>query len=113
MDYPDDDDGDALRKVAEAGADMTRPMVIEFSIDAADERSARNIAELVEARGFDPSISDNDGGASWSVYCAKSMLATYEGVVAVQAELNALVAAHGGECDGWGTFGNGGGTESA
>jgi regulator of RNase E activity RraB len=108
MDYPDDNDGDALRKVAEAGADMSSPMVIEFSIEAADERSARNIAELVDAQGFDPSISDNEGRGSWSVYCAKSMLATYDGVVAVQAELTALVAAHGGHCDGWGTFGNGG-----
>lgn len=29
---PDDADGDALRTVADAGADMSRPMVIEFSV---------------------------------------------------------------------------------
>lgn len=106
IDYPDDTDGAELRKVAAAGADMSSPMVIEFSIEAADERSARDIAELVEAQGFDPSISDNEGRGSWSVYCARSMLATYEGVVAVQAELTTLVTAHGGRCDGWATFGN-------
>jgi len=106
MEFPDDNDGAELRKVAAAGADMSSPMVIEFSIEAADERSARNIAELVEAQGYDPSISDNEGRGSWSVYCARSMLATYEGVVAVQAELTALVAVHGGHCDGWATFGN-------
>ena len=106
MEFPDDNDGAELRKVAAAGADMSSPMVIEFSIEAADERSARNIAELVEAQGYDPSISDNEGRGSWSVYCARSMLATYEGVVAVQAELTALVTAHGGHCDGWATFGN-------
>ena len=108
MECPDDNDGAELRKVAAAGADMSSPMVIEFSIEAADEPSARNIAELVEAQGFDPSISDNEGRGSWSVYCARSMLATYEGVVAVQTELTALVAAHGGRCDGWATFGNAG-----
>ena len=106
MDYPNDADGDALRRVVEAGADMSRSMTIDFSVDAPDERAARVIAELVSAHGFDPSISSNEGNASWSVYCSKSMLATYEGVVSVQAQLNQLVAPHGGTCDGWGTFGN-------
>lgn len=106
MDYPNDADGDSLRKVVEAGADMSRPMTIDFSVEAPDERTARVIAELVSTQGFDPSISDNGGSGSWSVYCSKTMLATYEGVVAVQAQLNELSQPHGGNCDGWGTFGN-------
>ena len=104
--YPNDADGDALRKVVEGVADMSRPMVIDFSVEVPDERTARRVAELVAARGFDPSISQDDDSDSWSVYCSKSMLATYEGVVAVQAELNELLTLHGGVCDGWGTFGN-------
>jgi hypothetical protein len=104
--YPKDADGDALRNVVEAGADMSRPMIIDFSIEAPDERSARRIAELVAIHGFDPSISEDDDSGTWSVYCSKSMLATYDGVVSVQAELNELVGPHGGCCDGWGTFGN-------
>jgi hypothetical protein len=106
MNYPDDADGDALRKVVEAGADMSSPMVIDFSVDAPDERIARIIAELASAHGFDPSISCDEDRGSWTVSCSKSMLATYEGVVAVQAQLNELLQPHGGVCDGWGTFGN-------
>jgi hypothetical protein len=104
--YPNDSDGDALRKASESGADMSSPMVIDFSVAVADESTARRVAELVAERGFDPSICQDDGRDSWSVYCSKSMLATYEGVVSVQAELNELLATHGGICDGWGTFGN-------
>ena len=104
--YPNDADSDALRRVAESGADMSRPMVIEFSVEVPDERTARRVAEVVAAHGFDPSISEDDDSHSWSVYCSKSMLATYEGVVAVQVELNELLSPHGGICDGWGTFGN-------
>jgi hypothetical protein len=104
--YPDDADGDALRKVAESGADMSRPMVIEFSVDAPDERAARRVAKFLAPVGFDPSIFHDDETGSWSVYCAKEMLATYEAVVDVQSELNRLLQAHGGHCDGWGTFGN-------
>ncbi|HTC14899.1 MAG TPA: ribonuclease E inhibitor RraB [Steroidobacteraceae bacterium] len=104
--YPNDTDGDALRKVVEAGADMSRPMVIDYSVRVADEHSARRVAQVVEAKGFDPSISQDDGRDSWSVYCSKSMLATYDGVVSVQAELNALLKPYGGHCDGWASFGN-------
>ena len=93
--YPDDADGDALRKVAESGADMSRPMVIEFSVDVPDERAARRVAEVVSPVGFYPSIFRHDETDSWSVYCAKEMLATHEAVVDVQSELN-LAAVGGG-----------------
>lgn len=106
MDYPNDSDGDSLRGIAEAGADMSLPMTIDFCVNAPDERAARAIAELVATHGFDPSISDNGGSGSWSVYCSKSMLATYAGVLAVQAQLNELSQPHEGRCDGWQSFGN-------
>lgn len=103
--YPDDADGDALRKVAAAGADMSQPMVIEFSIEAPDPESARRIAQRVSEHGFDPTIHESEDDTV-SIYCAKAMLATYEGVVAEQVRLTELSAAFGGTCDGWGTFGN-------
>jgi Regulator of ribonuclease activity B len=106
MDFPNDADGDSLRRVAESGSDMSRPMIIDFTIQAPDEHAARHIAGLVSAIGFDPSISDNEGRNSWSVYCSISMLATYDGVVAAQSQLNEVSRPHGGSCDGWGTFGN-------
>ena len=106
MDFPNDADGDSLRRVAESGSDLSQPMSIDFTVKAPDERAARIIADLVSARGFDPSISDGDGKSSWSVFCSKFMLATHEGVVAAQAELNELSRPHGGACDGWLTFGN-------
>jgi len=43
---------------------------------------------------------------NWSLRCGKSMLATYDGVLSVQAQLNKLLVPLGGNCDGWGTFGN-------
>lgn len=106
MDFPNDADGDSLRRVVECGSDLSQPMSIDFTIEAPNENAARRIADLASAQGFDPSISDNEGRSSWSVYCSKFMLATYEGVVAAQAQLNELSRLHGGRCDGWSTFGN-------
>jgi Regulator of ribonuclease activity B len=106
QDYPNDADGESLRGVAEAGADMSQPMSIDFSVSAPDEASARKIARLSEDHGFDPSFSDNGGKGPWSVYCTKTMLATYEGVTEAQAQLNEVAAPLNGRCEGWTTFGN-------
>src|SRR5579863_4275004 len=64
--YPNDADGDALRNAEESGADMSLPMVIDFSVDVPDEHTARRVAEIVEAYGFDPSIYEDDDSGSWS-----------------------------------------------
>jgi len=106
MDYPNDADGDSLRRVREAGSDMSLPMTIDFAVDVASESAARAVASLVSTHGFDPSISDNEGRGFWSIYCSKTMLATYDAVVSVRALLNALTKAHGGSCDSWASFGN-------
>ena len=106
--YPDDADGDALRRVEAGGADMTRPMRIEFTIEVSDLALAKSIAELVSSHGYEPDIIVSDEDGSLSVCCAKMMLATYDGVVSGQAELTRLCKPFGVICDSWGTFGNGG-----
>jgi|ERR1022692_4020220 hypothetical protein len=106
IDYPDDDDGDALRRVAEHGADMSQPMKIEFSIDVPDLARAHSLAERIAARDFNPAIFVDDESGSVSIYCARTMLATHEGVIAAQSELNELCVPFGAECDGWMTAGN-------
>jgi regulator of ribonuclease activity B len=54
-----DSDGDALRRVAEAGADMSRPMVIEFSVDVPDQSVAHRVAALVAPLGFEVSFDED------------------------------------------------------
>ena len=113
--YPADADGDALRRVAGDGSDMSQPMDIDFSVAAPIQEIAEAVASRALELGyrvqisFDDSERDLDGDAplpAWSCYCTKTMLATYDGVVAAQRELNDVVAPLGAWCDGWGTFGN-------
>lgn len=107
-DYPADADGDALRQVAAGGSNMAQPMTIDFVIAAPDEAAARGVAAASEALGFDPSIYQDPDKGTWSVTCSKSMLATYAGVIAAQAQLSELARPYAAACDGWGSFGNGG-----
>src|SRR5436190_13453550 len=104
--YPDDDDGDTLKAVEAAGADMSKPMRIEFTIDVPDEERARSLAERIAAHGYEPDIFIDDEDGSVSIYCARIMLASHEGVVAAQADLNVLCVPFAAACDGWVTAGN-------
>ena len=104
--YPADDDGDALRMVATSGADMSKPMTIEFTVAVPSVDIARSLAERISAVGYSPDLFVDDEGGAVSLYCARSMLATYEGVVAAQSELNSICELVGANCDGWITAGN-------
>src|SRR5262245_62037121 len=66
--YPNDADGKALRRIAATGADMMRPMVIEFSVDVPDETAARAVAEGVSTHGYTASVDrDGEDGCSPSI----------------------------------------------
>jgi hypothetical protein len=102
--FPDDADGDALRRIA-SDADMSKPMAIDFAVAVPNERVGREIATLASGRGYTCTVVQNDSG-DWDCICTRSMLATYDGVIAAQEELEQLARPHGGCIDGWGTFGN-------
>ena len=81
-------------------------MKIAFSIDVPDAERARSLAEEIATPGYIPDIFVDDETGSVSIYCAKTMLATHEGVVAAQSELNGICVPFAAECDGWITAGN-------
>jgi regulator of RNase E activity RraB len=106
-DFPDDADGDALRRVESDGSDMSKPMFIDFHISVVGEANAISLGVAVRKLGYRTHLYDSDGKRSWTCQCSTRMLATYESVIAIQNELAELSAPFGGYCDGWGTFGNG------
>ena len=71
------------------------------------EDAAQRVAEIVSPEGFTPDIYWDKESETWSVYCGKRMLATYEGILKSQNELNDLLKPLNVRCDGWGTAGNG------
>ena len=105
-DYPEDADGDALRSIAASGSDMTRPMVIDFAIDAGSKAIALECLAALEDAGFDASLYQDEDDKRWSVYCPIRMIPSYDAIVRTQKILGELAAEHGGTSDGWGTFGN-------
>ena len=104
--FPGNADGDALKRLAESGADMTSPMVIGFTIAAPDEPSAKAIALKASETGYETSVEQDSESGEWTCYCSRSMFATYTGVINCQLALDKIAVAYGGFVDGWRTFGN-------
>jgi hypothetical protein len=104
--FPDDADGDALGRVAESGADLTKPMVIDFAVAVPDESTGRAIELKTIEIGYKTTVDQDSESSDWTCYCSKAMFATYEDVINCQLELDKIAVAYGGFADGWGTFGN-------
>lgn len=113
--YPNDDDGNVLRELANLGNDMSRPMVFEFHVAAATETIAQQVAARAAKLGYRPELSFDDGSDDdpeeeplppWTCECIKEMVPEYKSVVAAQAELDKMARRLGAYVDGWGSFGN-------
>ena len=104
--FPDNADGDALKRLAESGADMTSPMVIGFMVAVPDEPTGKAIALKASETGYEASLDHDSESGEWTCYCSRSMFATYTKVINCQLELDKIAVAYGGFVDGWRTFGN-------
>jgi hypothetical protein len=83
-------------------------MFINFQVAVPDEASAKALAHVADTLGYRVCIYDSpECRLPWTCECSTRMLATYEGVIAIQEELARISAEFGGIPDGWGTFGNG------
>jgi hypothetical protein len=101
-----DPDDEALRRVACSGSNMALPMNIDFAIALQDERSGAIFAELARSRGYRTDVCWDEESKEWSYSCTRTMLATYDGIISAQRELDELCRPHGGHTDGWATLGN-------
>ena len=105
-DYPNDSDGDALRRVAADGNDMSAPMSIDFPVVLPHEAQAKAFAAVAAAHGYGVELCPPEDGSDWDVICSLDMVPTYVDLVRIQHELTEAAQPFGGYSDGWGTFGN-------
>ena len=102
--FPRDDDGDVLYRLAVEGEDLSCKRDIEFYCYAKDEKTAETIAADLESYGYRSSIHVGREGTpeeSVSVYSKITMLPTYDLIVLEQTRLNLILKPYGAQCDGW------------
>jgi hypothetical protein len=105
--FPDDDNGDVLRRLQAGGDDLSKPRDIDFTVVLPTAEAADALARHFSAQGYgvESELSDCVAGLPWDVLVRKPMLPTHAGITAFEAELERVAGPLGGRNDGWGCFG--------
>src|SRR5262245_8764946 len=95
--YPNDADGDALRRVAADGSDMSLPMEIDFAVAVPSQEAGERVAAEARRLGFVVKLTadacdEKPDASSWSCYCTKSMVPAYDALLKVQQQLDEIAA---------------------
>jgi hypothetical protein len=109
MSLPNDDTASALRRLLDTGSDLTKPMTMDFFVLLPSEEAARTVARRADALGFATSVYETAGMEGWTCSCTKTIVPSYDVVVDIEQQLDAIGREHGGHADGFGSFGNAGG----
>lgn len=105
-DFPDDENGDVLRRMMQGGDDFTKPRDIDFSVVFPDDKAAKEFGDHFARRGFKVSVQKSDckSDLPWDVTVTKFMLPTHAGITDFEEILEEEAARLGGQNDGWGCF---------
>lgn len=107
MNWPDDADGDALRRFEADGDDLAAPRPIDFNVDFETwPPSAEALALLQERYPRLERVEPEDGAGGYVVLKVTAPL-SYEFVVGMQREVTLSMARFGGVCESWGAMNSG------
>jgi len=104
MKYPDDANGDALRRTEESGDDLTRPREVEFTVVFPNENTAKRFADRICELGYAASaeLTGTVEDFPWDVIVVKHMVPSHEEIGAFEDWLQRMADTMGGRNDGWG-----------
>lgn len=103
MEFPDDPNGDALRRMEAHGDDLTRPRDIEFTVVFPNQNAAKKFAEHCSMLGYAASIELTEAVADlpWDVVVIKHMVPSHNALGTFEDSLQRAALSLGGRNDGW------------
>lgn len=106
MKYPNDANGDALRRMEAGGDDLSRPRDIEFTVIFPSENTAKQFVNYIMALGYAASaeLSGTVETLPWDVVVVKHMIPSHQEIGAFEDLLQRVAHDFGGQNDGWGCF---------
>jgi hypothetical protein len=102
--WPNDPDGDVLRRMDQRGFDFSKEYTIDFNIDFNDWPPPAEAIKAIE-RVFPGAhiYEDTESGDRFVLFKLKARL-SYDLVVGTQTRATALAQAYGGRCESWGVL---------
>jgi hypothetical protein len=106
MNFPDDENGDALRRLVAEGDDLSQPRDVDFTVVFPDQRSAEGFARDIAELGYRTSaeFAEVEEGFPWDVIVIKHMKPTHQEIVEFEDLLQRTADIWAGRNDGWGCF---------
>ncbi len=103
-DFPDDDTGDALRRMFSSGDRLDIPRDVDFNVVFPTESSAAAFARYFAQAGYKVSVRKSGvrEDCPWDVLVVKKMAPTYETITDFEDVLQAIANNFDGQNDGWG-----------
>jgi hypothetical protein len=103
QDFPNDENGDVLRRMLAAGDNLTKPRDIDFNFLFEEETSANGFCMAVRKLGF-----ERVGHRfwvekeKWDVRVIVFLMPTHAEITATETKLDTLAREFCGRADGWG-----------
>ena len=104
MVWPQDADGDVLRRMESSGFDFKTSADIDFNIDFNDWPPPKKFIDDLRKQFSKVIVYEPDEHGSGYVRIIVTALVTYELVMFVQSSVSELVAPFGGICESWGVL---------
>jgi Regulator of ribonuclease activity B len=103
-DFPEDGNGDALRRLQKDGDALVKPRDVDFTVVFATEALAREFAENFERLGHKVSIKNSNcvPDLPWDVLVVNHMVPSYDAINQFEDKLQGIADDLGGRNDGWG-----------
>ncbi|WP_133408648.1 ribonuclease E inhibitor RraB [Parashewanella tropica] len=106
MQFPDDDNGQMLAAMAEAGVDLSKSQDIDFFLVFDEQRDAETALEdLVNSdREGEVELLFNEESTKWELIVSIHMMPEYDAIIAAESELHDFAEEYDGISDGWGVM---------
>ncbi|WP_109485285.1 ribonuclease E inhibitor RraB [Occallatibacter savannae] len=104
--FPDDENGDVLRRMVSDGDDLSKPRDIDFVVVFSQEAAASLFADQIRQMGHQVTVdrTDTAEGFPWDARVVRYMVPEHGAISHFESQLAELAAHHGGRNDGWGCF---------
>jgi hypothetical protein len=100
--FPDDENGDVLRRMFASGDNLSKPRIIDFCFAFAERSEALTFAELVDEQDLEVCISFYNERGCWQAIVKRHMVPEHGDIAALERLLTHRATSVGGEADGWG-----------
>lgn len=103
--FPNDENGDVLRRLQESGDQLDKPRNIDFNHIFQREEEAKQFSDAVRGFGYEKvSYKFWEDKKVWDARVVVFMAPEHGEITATESKLDALARGFSGRADGWGCF---------